>query len=175
MTRADKPAPQPGAFSTARDLFFQHDGSRFNMSRNDLEATYLAYNVPKELESQWLRELTEQKLGLLQSPGNWWSIFFLLSHQDCRHLSLVLKARPLGLLWQRIAFVEEQLEYVEMCRRGASGLGDSGGEIDRVLANARGLRSSCRSDRTRRRVDQLVAKAELARSARGRKSSASGG
>lgn len=172
MTQTNKPAPQPGAFSTARDLFFQHDGSRFNMSRNDLEATYLAYNVPKEFESLWLSELTEQKLALLQSPGNWWSIFFLRSHQDCRHLSDVLQARPLGLLWQRIAFVEEQLAYVEMCRRRASGIGDSGAAIDRVLANTRALRSSCRSDRTRRRVDQLVAKAELARSAPGRESSA---
>lgn len=137
------------------------------MSRNDLEATYLAYNVPKELESQWLGELTEQKLDLLQSPGNWWSIFFLLSHQDCRHLRDVLHARPLGVLWQRIAFVEDQLAYVEMCRRCVSDTGDSGAAIDRVLTNARELRSSCRSDRTRRRVDQLVAKAELARSALG--------
>ena len=172
MTQADKLAPEPGAFSSARELFFQHDGSRFNMSRNDLEATYLSYNVPKELESKWLGELTEQKLALLQSPGNWWSIFFLQSHQDCRHLSEILQARPLGLLWQRIAFVEEQLAYVETCRRRAPGIGDSGSAIDRVLANARALRSSCRSERTRRRVDQLVAKAELARSALGRESSA---
>lgn len=172
MTQADKLAMQPGAFSIARDLFFQHDGSRFNMSRNDLEATYLAYNVPKELESQWLSELTKQKLALLKSPGNWWSILFLRSHQDCRHLSDVLQARPLGVLWQRTAYVEEQLAYVEMCRRSASGIGDSGAAIDRVLANARALRSSCRSDRTRKRVDQLVAKAELARSAPRRESSA---
>lgn len=142
------------------------------MSRNDLEATYLAYNVPKELESRWLTELTEEKLALLQSPGNWWSIFFLRSHQDCRHLGDVLQARPLGVLWQRTAFVEEQLAYTEMCTRGASGLDGSGAAIDRVLANARALRSSCRSDRTRRRVEKLVAKAELARSALVRESSA---
>ncbi len=157
-------AVNPKDLSAARDLFFKHDGSRFYMSRNDMEAVYAAYGVPEELERDWLIELTEQKVASLQSPGNWWTIHFLLDHRDCRYAGDVLQARPLGVLWQRIAFVEEQLEYVEMCYRQRSGVGDAGAVIEPVLANARALLTSCRSDRTRTRVNQLVAKAERARS-----------
>jgi len=165
MTQAGESALDPKDFSAARELFFDHDGSRFNMSRNDLEATYAAYNVPEQLEHQWLSDLTRQKLQLLQSPGNWWSIHFLLSHRDCRHLGDVLEAKPIGVLWQRIAFVEEQLSYVELCTHHGQDVGDSRAGIDQALANARALLRSCRSDRTRGRVNQLVVRAELARSA----------
>jgi hypothetical protein len=174
MTPAAKRAPEPGRFSAAKELFFNHDGSRFNMSRNDLEATYAAYNVPEQLERQWLSDLTMHKLQLLQSPGNWWSIHFLLSHRDCGHLSDVLQARPIGVLWQRIAFAEEQLSYVEMCTRHGRDVGDANAGIDRALANARALLRSCRSNRTRGRVNQLVVRAELARSALRPTSGASG-
>jgi hypothetical protein len=152
-------------FSAAKELFFSYDGSRFNMSRNDEEDAYKAYNVPQELERGWLAELTEQKLAALQSPGNWWSIQFLQSHQNCRHLADVLRARPLGLLWQRIAFVEEQLAYVLMCRGRASDPSAGNAGVEQVLANARALVSPCRSEITRSRVYRLIAKAELARSA----------
>ncbi len=167
MTQAGESAPHPKDFSAPKDLFFKHDGSRFYMSRNDIEAVYAAYGVPEELEREWLMELTQQKLASLQSPGNWWTIHFLLDHRDCRYVGDVLQTRPLGLLWQRIAFVEEQLEYVEMCYRQRPGIDDASAGIEQVLANARALLSSCRSDRTRTRVNQLVAKAERAHSALG--------
>jgi len=150
-------------FSAAKELFVSYDGSRFYMSRNNVEVAYQAYNVPQELERAWLAELTEQKVAALQSPGNWRSITFLQSHQDCRHIADVLRARPLGLLWQRIAFVEEQLAYVLMCRgRTDPRTADPG--FEQVLANARALESACRSERTRLRVDRLIAQAEQAHS-----------
>jgi len=149
-------------FSAAQELFFQHDGSRFYMSRNDVEDVYAAYGVPTELEARWLEELTEQKLGLLQTPGNWRSIHFFVDQRDCRELTAVLHAKPLGVLWQRIAFVEEQLSYVEMCGGEGSDLSASRAGIRQVLANAHDLRRSCRSDRSRSRVDRLIAKARLA-------------
>jgi hypothetical protein len=165
MTQAGESAVDPKDLSAARDLFFKHDGSRFYMSRNDMEAVYAAYGVPEELEREWLSELTKQKLASLQSPGNWWTIHFLLDHRDCRHAGDVLRAKPLGVLWQRIAFAEGQLSYVELCTHHGQDVGDASAGIDQVLANARALLRSCRSDRSRGRVNQLVVRAELARSA----------
>jgi hypothetical protein len=167
MTQAGESALSPNDFSAARDLFFKHDGSRFYMSRNDMEAVYAAYGVPEELEREWLSELTKQKLASLQSPGNGWTIHFLLDHRDCRYAGDVLEARPLGVLWQRIAFVEDQLQYIEMCNRHRSNVGDPRAGIEHVLSSARALVSSCRSNRTKTRVAQLVAQAERARSALG--------
>jgi len=149
-------------FSAAKELFFKHDGSRFYMSRNDVEDVYTAYAVPAALEGQWLEELTERKLSLLQTSGNWRSIHFFVDHRDCRELTAVLQAKPLGLLWQRINFVEEQLSYVEMCHRQGSDLSALRAGTQQVLANARDLRRSCRSDRSRSRVYRLIAEAELA-------------
>jgi hypothetical protein len=163
MNQADEGGPRQNDFSVAREMFFRHDGSRFYMSRNDVDSAYLAYGVPKELERKWLGELTEQKLGLLQSPGNWWSIAFLLHHQDGRFLRDVLSARPLGVLWERIAFVEHQLKYVEMCFRIGPDARQPSTGVERVLNNARALLRSCRSDATRARVNQLIAKAERTR------------
>jgi hypothetical protein len=174
MSQADEGGPELKDLSAARDLFFSFEGSRFYMSRNDVESVYLSYNVPLEVERRWLSELTDQKLGMLQSPGNWWSINFLLSHRDGRHLSDVLQARPRGVLWQRTAFVEEQLSYVEMCLRLGCSIGEARTGIEQVLANARALLSSCRSDRTRGRVNQLIAKAEQARLVLGAAGSAQG-
>jgi hypothetical protein len=170
MSQADEGGPRHNDFSVAKDMFFRHDGSRFYMSRNDVESAYLAYGVPEELERKWLGELTEQKLELLQSPGNWWSIDFLLHHRDGRFLRDALSARPLGVLWERIAFVEDQLKYVEMCFRDGPDARQPSTGVEQVLNNARAVLRSCRSDATRARVNQLIAKAERTRLAAGRAS-----
>jgi hypothetical protein len=167
MSTRNTREPEPEDLAAARDPFFKHDGSRFYMSRNDMEAVYDAYHVPDEIEREWLADLTGLKLALLESPGNWWSIPFLLDHRDCRHMREVLQARPLGVLWQKITFVENQLSYVEMCDRLGASVGETRDPIERVLANALGLLKSCRSDRTRKRVNQLVAQADRSRSAPG--------
>ena len=164
MTGANRHG-KPRRFLTARELFFEHDGLRGAMAQNGVLADYVAFEVPEELERQWLKDLTAAKVSALKSPGNWWSVHFLVSHRDCSHLTDVLKTKPLGVLWQRIAYVEEQLSYVEMCARRLSHVSDATAAIEQVLTNCLDLRRSCRSDRSKHRVDQLAVKAGQARSA----------
>jgi len=99
----------------ARELFFRHDGSRFYMSRNDVEYEYLGYAVPRELEMQWREELTADKLAKLDQPGNWWTLNYLCHHNDTRYLHQVVQAEPLGEFWQRVSYLELLLEYTERC------------------------------------------------------------
>jgi len=101
----------------ARELFFQYDGSRFYMSRDGVEDEYVDYAVPKQLEKQWLEELTQVKLDLLEQPGNSLVLNFLLNNRDTRHLARILDATPQGPFGLRCAFLEGVLKYVELCTR----------------------------------------------------------
>ena len=69
----------------------------------------------------------------------------------------------LGALWQRTAFVEEQLSYIEMCHQLGCSDGEASAGIEHVIANAQTLLGSCRSDRSKGRVNRLIAKATRAR------------
>ena len=52
----------PEDLAAARELLFQYEGSSFYMSRDGLEQEYLGHRVPKSLEAEWMRELTEQRM-----------------------------------------------------------------------------------------------------------------
>ena len=95
----------------ARKLFFDYDGSRFFMARDDVEAEYLNFKVDAATETKWLIELTDQKLKDLEYKGNWRSVYFFNHHQDYRYLTVVSCTKAKGVFWERCAFLEESLAY----------------------------------------------------------------
>lgn len=99
----------------ARELFLQYDGSDFYMSRDGVESEYRGYAVPPGLELQWRKKLTAEKIAKLGQPGNWWTLNYLCHHNDTRFLHEVLRAEPLGELWERVAYLELLLEYTQRC------------------------------------------------------------
>ena len=98
---------------SAKQIFFRYDGSRFYMSRDGLEEAYLQARVPAQIEAAWLAELTDQKVDALGKPGNWSIVHFLTHHGDFRHTRALLDAEPKGKLWERVAFLEELVRYIQ--------------------------------------------------------------
>jgi len=99
----------------ARELYFKYDGSGLYMSRDGVEDEYRRYSVPKDLEKQWLEELTTTKLDMLESTDYWHVVNFLLNHRDTRHLPRLLHVKPHGKFGHRCAYLENLLLYIEMC------------------------------------------------------------
>jgi hypothetical protein len=99
-------------FESAKKVFFDHDGSRFCMSRDDVEESYAQARVPRQLEAQWLVELKAEKLAALDKPANWKTVYFLKQHgmYDCE--KMLLDADPVGDPLERIAYLEELLDYL---------------------------------------------------------------
>ena len=50
---------QQAANKKAKALFFEYDGSLFYMSRDGVDIQYKRYQVPKDVESKWLKEIAE--------------------------------------------------------------------------------------------------------------------
>ena len=153
---------RPTDLEAAREMFFAHDGSRFYMSRNDLEQRYLDYRVPRPVEAEWLAELTEEKLAALHERGNWRSVNFVLSHSDTRHLDLIAGSQPQGVFWEKCAFLELLLKYVRACRDRypTQQLLDV---CNDVSEHAGRLGRRVRADRSVRRVAWIIEKAEAIR------------
>lgn len=148
--------------NAARELFFQYDGSLFYMSRDGADRVYASYGVPPSTESEWLAELTARKLAALGSDGNWWVLNFLVDHGIDGHLDEALAVKPLGKLWERTAFLEFLLRYVDVCRETADRQ-TIDTAIDFVVAEGNKLLRACRSNRTRARVEKAIASAESRR------------
>jgi hypothetical protein len=134
--------------NAARELFFQYDGSLFYMSRDGADRVYASYGIPRSTERQWLAELTARKLAALGSDGNWRVLNFLVGHRIDGHLDEVLAVKPLGKLWERTAFLEFLLAYVDVCRATAD-RETIDTAIEFVIAEGPTLLSACRADRTR--------------------------
>src|SRR5262245_4643010 len=143
----------------ARELFVTYDGSRFYMSRDGVEAEYERYGIPPEVERTWLDELTARKLELLPEPGNWAVVSFLLHHGDTRHLTRLVEAKPLGVFWQRCAYLETLLKYVNRCS-GAYDPADLRAAVEHVRDEADALTRRVRSAKSLARVASLVTAAE---------------
>lgn len=99
----------------ARNIFFKYDGSRFYMSRDDMEFEYRRFNVPEELEEQWLTALATQKLALLDKSPNGGVIHYFWHHSDVRHLQRFVQTEPLGDFGCRCAYVSDLLSYIKIC------------------------------------------------------------
>lgn len=99
-------------YKNAKKLFFDYDGSRFYMSRDDVVDSYIQAQVPPQIEAQWLAELKVEKLAALEEPGNWKTVYFLQHHgmYDCEQM--VLQADPKGTLVERIIYLEVLLDYL---------------------------------------------------------------
>jgi hypothetical protein len=141
-------------------MFFAFDGSRSFMDRDGARQEYEQFSVPREVEAEWLAELTDSYLQSLGSPGNWRAVHFFRNHHDCGHLGALTNARPRGVLWERTAYLEHLLDYVAMCRSGTGGTNEARASVEHVISEASRLRAACRADRTRKRVDALVEKAQ---------------
>jgi hypothetical protein len=104
--------PVPRDFESAKKVFFDYNGSRFCMSRDDVEDSYAQARVPRQLEAQWLVQLRAEKLAALDQPGNWKTVNFLKQHAmyDCE--KLLLDAEPQGDPLERVAYLEELLDYL---------------------------------------------------------------
>ncbi len=98
-------------FLKAKELFDTYDGSTFYMSRDGVEEKFLSYRVPQHISNKWLNELTAQKLEILDSPGNWKVVHFLIHHSDFNYLEDILQIVPRGVLWEKCAFLETLLKY----------------------------------------------------------------
>ena len=107
---------KPEDEARARQLFFDFDGSEFYMSRDGVEDEYRALKVPKDLRRKWMRDLTAKHLAALDQPGNWKTIDFLSHHWDYSHVRELLRARPVGVWWERVAYLENLLDYVRKAR-----------------------------------------------------------
>jgi hypothetical protein len=145
----------PRRATSGDDIFVEHDGSRFYMSRNDREQEYGAVRVPPEVEAEWIEALTSQRLDELNEPGNWRSVSFLANQADTRHLSATLAVAPRGKLWERCAYLELLLNYVDKCRsdRPVEEIQSAYGYVRQEAAH---LLVRCRSEQSRGRVQRIV-------------------
>lgn len=119
-TRPDEASPavrRARELAEARRLFDAFGGSSLYLSREPAGDRYLEIAVPKELERQWLEELTVVELAHFTRRNNFQVIAFLNHHLDPRHLDAVLRANPRGRAWARRQFLLELLDYGKFCRR----------------------------------------------------------
>lgn len=50
---------------TAKELFFTYGGSKYQMAREEVVHKYMSYNIPKEIELQWLNEMFDNDYSQL--------------------------------------------------------------------------------------------------------------
>lgn len=144
--------------SRAKQLFFEYAGSRFYMSRNGVEDEYNLLDVPSDVENQWLKELTDAKLQLLDDRGNWKIVQYLLHHGETRHWSRLRSVSPLGVFWEKCAYLEELLKYLKLCHPLAD-IAMNSEMCDSLLESADRLKTRVRSSESISRVDQLITSA----------------
>lgn len=153
-------SPADSTIRVARDLFFKYDGSTFYMSRDGADREYQSYGVPKDLEREWLRELTARHLAALDKPGNWWTLNFLVHHRDTNHLERVMATPPLGELWQRTAYLELMLQYISACQSAGASRARIASALELVQKQANDLLTRSRSEASRARVARVATEAE---------------
>ena len=49
----------------AKELFFTYGGSKYQMAREEVVHKYMSYNIPKEIELQWLNEMFDKDYSQL--------------------------------------------------------------------------------------------------------------
>jgi len=151
----------------ARELFIRYEGSRFYMSRDGLEASYLEHRVPKEVEARWLEELTAQRLRELSMSGNWRAVHFLIHQGDYRHVDAVLGAAPRGVLCERCAFLEEFLAYLSnSMERGLVAAAAARSALASVILHSTTSRRRARAEASRHRIERIIQAAESMRDKR---------
>jgi hypothetical protein len=116
--------------------------------------------VPRDLEREWLRQLTARHLAALVKPGNWWTLNFLVHHRDTNHLERVIATPPLGELWQRTAYLEFMLEYISACQSAGVSRAQIASALQVVQQHAMHLITRSRSEASRARVAKVLLEVE---------------
>jgi hypothetical protein len=106
-------------YRAAREMYFHYLGSSFYMSRDgaigEIQARFDSCQVPEDVIRQWSVELKAQQLASLNQPGNWCVLGFLEHHSYLEHLAEVIAQPPLGRLWEKCAYLEQLLTYIDRC------------------------------------------------------------
>jgi hypothetical protein len=143
----------------AKRLFFAYDGSYFYMTRDGVQEAYREAGVPPEVESAWLDELTQVKLQALRRKGNWWALYFLNRRDDHRHLAVVLEAEPMGVLWERCAFLEQLLKYARGCEKAGVEPSMVAQAVRKVVVESERLLRRARSKASIDRIQAILTQA----------------
>jgi hypothetical protein len=149
-------------FARARDIYEQFEGNVYYMALDGQLETYESFRIPKSTETTWLAEMTTRHLSRLDAAGNWRVVHFLWLHGDCRHLELLSRQAPRGVLWERITFLEHLLDYADLCRGSGRDGSRVAAVIEHVLVEVQRLRRACRSDQSKARVERLSDRARSA-------------
>ena len=97
----------------AKKLFLDYEGSSFFMDRDGMRPLYLTAKIDASTEAIWLEELKLTWLASLTSPGNWRAVMLLTHHGDFSHLEELIAVEPLGVFWQKCAFLENLLHLIK--------------------------------------------------------------
>jgi hypothetical protein len=98
--------------------------------------------------------MTARYLARLDEAGNWKVVHFLWLHEDCRHLEILSRQAPRGVLWERASFLEHLLDCADQCSATCEAA-TIRGVVQHALAESESLRRACRSDRTTARVQDV--------------------
>lgn len=114
-------------FSRAKEIYFTYSGSKFQMMRDGVSAEYHSYQVPDELEKEWLVELIKRELDRLD----------------------INNADSLFPLWYVIEtnckseYVENIIEFIEINKTGVQSELNLARFAQKVLVTIDRLESSC--------------------------------
>jgi hypothetical protein len=164
----DSAQSQDAQYQEGKSLYLRYAGSSFQLDRDGQD--FGQYGVPAEIERRWAAELMAERLAALSEPANWPVIWFLKHHGYLGHLPLLVATAPQGRLWERIAYLEELLGYVDDCAdhrwgrtRPAYLPAELAAAVDHVAAQAGLLIPAARSGRTRQRIQRVIAGAHARR------------
>jgi hypothetical protein len=150
----------------AKEIYFQYQGSTFFMTRDGVDYT-MFLEVPHEVLTEWDAEIKDLELAKLGLPGNVEALSFLAHHGYFEHLGDVLATPPLGRLWQRCAYLEQLLIFLDCCSDDRYPPPNVRYEpqtlwaaLEWVIAQAAVVRRRARSKASYARVDRIVAEAQ---------------
>lgn len=146
----------------ARRIFFDYDGYYFHMDRelprHQMES--IRANVTPEIRAAWMEELTERALRTLTEEGNSRSIYVFNYHSLYGHLESIMKSELHGSWWQRCAFLEDLLRYVDGCKKGGCDASLIDTALRKVVLEADRIRRRVRAKDSVERVEKVLADAK---------------
>lgn len=93
-------------FIKAKKLFLKYGGSSFHMSREGIIEEYKKYEIPKEIENSWLKEMFENYFALFDITNL--ETVFPLSYMIEHHLKTEYFNQFIELIRNQIGKIENQ-------------------------------------------------------------------
>ena len=149
----------PEQEARAHELYIEFDGSEFYMSRDGVDVEFETLRVPRAKRREWMKELTAAYLQRLSEPGNWKSLSFFSHHWDYSHVRAALDAEPRGVWWEKVAYLEQLLDYVGKARFRFRALNGHYAEAAAVALRYGELLQKSKNVDNARRIDALLAEA----------------